>query len=143
MITNKLLIFLLLFLVTCQDTPILREPDIVKDKGVSLGNSQKEVLERVGVPSTEINFKRRGYPFKVWSYQKRELDYQPALTGGDDMGILAPSSSLREVSIKKYRLVFIHDRLCGIEDFVHNKKYRASLDDFPPDILDALDELMD
>jgi len=138
---QKCVCFLWIILVTgilaCSHVYRIPEPAFFRQHKIYLGATKAEVLKRMGKGHVELNYKvPRGtlsdnnekaskYAVSVLEYDKHELDYNPA-DAGDDIGILAPHSGIREIYQRSYRLVFINNRLYSIQDFLTGHYYALS-----------------
>ncbi len=144
MTTNHFYTILILFCFTltisCSNFS-WREPDIVEDKGVKLGQNKSLSKKQLGNPSVNITFVKKGHRVTIWEYNSEALDYQPQYTGEDDGGIYVPQSGVREYSKRKYRLIFVDNILYDIEDYVYQNTYQVSPYKTPADIAEILDEI--
>jgi hypothetical protein len=107
------------FLSGCQqNVALIERPNLLKEKGIGLGDGKPNVVKALGVPHSELNFRKSGQQVSILEYDS----WQIASSLGyerDDVGILSPRPGIQERHRRDYRLVFIDDRLCSIEDFVH------------------------
>lgn len=120
--------FFFLLLAGCRGAlNIIEEPDVLKEKGVVLGDEKGDVLNLLGTPYLHSNMRVRGYLVSVLEYDSYQLDYNPGYER-DHSNPIHASPGFREWYRRDYRLVFINEQLYSIEDFVH-RRFSAISDD--------------
>lgn len=136
----RCLCFLLVVLLgNCQQSLTwLEEPNLLKDKGIALGDDQASVADRMGRPHSELNFRTHGYPVSICEYDSQQLYYMAGYER-DDVGILPPQTGIHARQRRDYRFVFINRRLYSIEDFIR-RRYSALAEE-DAEIKDLLDNV--
>lgn len=122
----NLFIFLCLSLcIGCYSRLYKEKNDIFIDKKVILGENKSRVLQKMGKPKSEINFRFEKYAVCILDYGQYRLDYTPVYEE-DDMGIIPAKSGVREEYKIDYRLFFINTKLYAVKDFIKDQYYTLS-----------------
>ena len=134
---NYFQIVMCIFLIGCS---VFQERNRLKESGVVLGSSIRHVESKLGEAKISFSFHTLDHKLSVWTYNSKKADYQPAYEG-DDYGVFAPRSGIREYEEKECRLIFVDGYLCSIEDYIENKVYTVDRSELPDNIPGILDEI--